>query len=139
MIYLLKCIVQIKKQACSIKTRGFAFTQDPLYPEGHPNRLEQDSQMLDENVVSSPKKKKKKKHKRIREANDNINDANKELDKDPNSISISDAKTESGNDKNDASNKEDIEEEPEKHTKNTKYTKEDFIANKHRNEREPWV
>ena len=47
-----------KKQACSVKTRGGAFTQDPLYPEGHPKRLEQDSQMLDENVVSSPKKKK---------------------------------------------------------------------------------
>ena len=102
---------QIKKQAFSVKTRGGAFTQDPLYPEGHPKRLEQDSQMLDENVVSSPKKKKKKKHKRIRETNDNINNANKEIDKDPNSISISDAETESGNehdndnDKNDASNR----------------------------------
>ena len=79
---------QIKKQACSVKTRGGAFTQDPLYPEGHPKRLEQDSQMLDENVVSSPKKKKKKKHKRIREANDNNNDANEELEKGPNNVSI---------------------------------------------------
>jgi hypothetical protein len=32
-----------------------------------------------------------------------------------------------------------MEEEPEKHVKNTKYTKEDFIANKHGSEREPWV
>ena len=42
-------------------------------------------------------------------------------------------------DKNDAPNKEEFEEEPEKHTKNTRYTKEDFIANKHGKEREPWV
>jgi hypothetical protein len=63
----------------------------------------------------------------------------------PNSISIFDAETESGNehdkdnDKNDASGKEEVEEEPEKHAKNKKYTKEDFIAKKHGNEREPWV
>ena len=48
---------QVKKEACSVKTRGGAFTQDPLYPEGHPKRLEQDSQMLDKNVVSSPDRK----------------------------------------------------------------------------------
>jgi hypothetical protein len=55
--------------------------------------------------------------------------------KDPNSVSISDAETESGN----ASDKEEVEEELEKLAKNAKYTKEDFIANKHGNEREPWV
>jgi hypothetical protein len=54
-------------------------------------------------------------------------------------VSISNAETKSGNDKNYAFDKEEIEEEPEKHTKNTKYTKEDFIANKHGSEREPWV
>jgi hypothetical protein len=54
---------------------------------------------------------------------------------DPNSVSISDAETESG----DASDKEEVEEEPEKLAKNAKYIKEDFIANKHGNEREPWV
>ena len=70
--------------------------------------------MLDENIVSSPKNKKEKKHKRIWEANDDINDANKELKKGPNSVSISDAETESGNehdndiDKNDAFNKEKV-------------------------------
>ena len=32
-----------------------------------------------------------------------------------------------------------MEEEPKKKTKNAKYTREDFIANKHGNEREPWV
>jgi hypothetical protein len=33
-----------EKQACEIRTRGGATTQDPLYPEGHPKRIEQDSQ-----------------------------------------------------------------------------------------------
>jgi hypothetical protein len=39
----------------------------------------------------------------------------------------------------DSSDKEEIEEEPEKLAKSTNYTKEDFIANKHGSEREPWV
>ena len=54
-------------------------------------------------------------------------------------MSISDVETESGNEKEDASDKEEIEENPEKHAKNTKYTKEDFIARKHGSEKEPWV
>ena len=58
---------------------------------------------------------------------------------DPNSISVSDAESESGNDKNESPDKEEGEEELEKHTKNTRYTKEDFIAKKHGSEIEPWV
>ncbi|KAK1663363.1 hypothetical protein QYE76_051522 [Lolium multiflorum] len=109
--------------------------EDPLYPEGHPKRIEQDSQRTKE--TSSPSKKKKKKHKTVVESSEPVND--------PNSISISDAETESGNehdednDKNDTPDKEEIEKEPEKHDKNKKYTKEDFITKKHGNEREPWV
>ncbi|KAK1696507.1 hypothetical protein QYE76_013204 [Lolium multiflorum] len=109
--------------------------EDPLYPEGHPKRIEQDSQRTKE--ISSPSKKKKKKHKTVVESSEPVND--------PNSISISDAETESGNehdednDKNDTPDKEEIEKEPEKHDKNKKYTKEDFITKKHGNEREPWV
>ncbi|KAK1695435.1 hypothetical protein QYE76_012132 [Lolium multiflorum] len=101
--------------------------EDPLYPEGHPKRIEQDSQRTKE--ISSPSKKKKKKHKTVVESSEPVND--------PNSISISDAETESGNehdednDKNDAPDKEEIEKEPEKHDKNKKYTKEDFITKKH--------
>ncbi|KAK1616932.1 hypothetical protein QYE76_022449 [Lolium multiflorum] len=108
--------------------------EDPLYPEGHPKRVEQDSQLI---KTSAPSKKKKKKHKNVVESSEPVND--------PNSISISDAETESGNeheednDKNDTPDKEEIEKEPEKHAKNKKYTKEDFIAEKHGNEREPWV
>ncbi|KAK1606131.1 hypothetical protein QYE76_029804 [Lolium multiflorum] len=100
--------------------------EDPLYPEGHPKRVEQDSQPI---KTSAPSKKKKKKHKNVVESSEPVND--------PNSISISDAETESGNeheednDKNDTPDKEEIEKEPEKHAKNKKYTKEDFITEKH--------
>ncbi|KAK1678561.1 hypothetical protein QYE76_039409 [Lolium multiflorum] len=91
---------------------------DPLYPEGHPKRIEQDSQRIEPSAPS--KKKKKKKHKNVVESSEPVND--------PNSISISDAETESGNehdndndnDKNDASDKEEVEDEPEKHAKNKK-------------------
>ncbi|KAK1604853.1 hypothetical protein QYE76_028526 [Lolium multiflorum] len=102
------------------------FDLDPLYPEGHPKRVEQDSQPI---KTSAPSKKKKKKHKNVVESSEPIND--------PNSISISDAETESGNeheednDKNDTPDKEEVEKEPEKHAKNKKYTKEDFITEKH--------
>jgi hypothetical protein len=68
--------------------------------------------------------KKKKKHKTVAKSS--------ESGKDPNSVSIYDAETESGN----ASDKEEVEEEPEKLAKNAKYTKEDFIANKYGSERE---
>ena len=59
MIYLLKCLVKLKKQACSVKTRGGAFTQDSLYPEGHPKRHEKDSQMLDEMLVAILKRRRR--------------------------------------------------------------------------------
>ncbi|KAK1619637.1 hypothetical protein QYE76_025154 [Lolium multiflorum] len=124
-----------EKQVYEVTTRGGVSTQDSLYPEGHPKRIEQDSQRTKE--ISGPSKKKKKKHKTVVESSEPVND--------PNSISISDAETESGNehdednDKNDAPDKEEIEKEPEKHDKNKKYTKEDFITKKHGNEREPWV
>ncbi|KAK1665525.1 hypothetical protein QYE76_053684 [Lolium multiflorum] len=124
-----------EKHAYEVTTRGGVSTQDPLYPEGHPKRIEQDSQRTKE--TDSPSKKKKKKHKAVVESSEPVND--------PNSISISDAETESGNehdednDNNDTPDKEEIEKEPEKHAKNKKYTKEDFITKKHGNEREPWV
>ncbi|KAK1653681.1 hypothetical protein QYE76_071486 [Lolium multiflorum] len=105
--------------------------EDPLYPEGHPKRVEQDSQRT---KTSASFKKKKKKHKNVVESSEPVND--------PNSISISDAETENGNehdkdnDKDDTPDKEEVEEEPEKHAKNKKYTKEDFIAEKHEEEDE---
>jgi hypothetical protein len=105
-----------EKQACEIHTRGDASTQDPLYPEGHPKRIEQDSQRTSRDDIHSKKKKKKKKHKTVTESS--------EIGKDPNSVSISNAETKSGN----AFDKEEVEEEPEQPAKNAKYTKEDFIA-----------
>ncbi|KAK1692440.1 hypothetical protein QYE76_009137 [Lolium multiflorum] len=110
---------------CEI-TPPSSMIEDPLYPEGHPKRVEQDSQLI---KTSAPSKKKKKKHKNVVESSEPVND--------PNSISISDAETESGNeheednDKNDTPDKEEIEKEPEKPAKNKKYTKEDFITEKH--------
>ena len=118
-----------KEHAYEIITRRGTSTQDPLYPEGHPKRIEQDSQRANDTRTKS--KKKKKKHTTAVESSEQA--------RDPNSVSISDAETESGNDKSDASDKQEIEVEPEKHTKNTKYTKEDFIATKQGKEREPWV
>jgi hypothetical protein len=88
-----------EKQACEIHTRGGASTQDPLSPEGHPKRIEQDSQRTTGDDIPS---KKKKKHKTVAKSF--------ETGKNPNSVSISDAETESGN----ASDKEEVEEEPEK-------------------------
>jgi hypothetical protein len=87
-----------EKHACEISTRSGASTQDPLYPEGHPKRIEQDSQHVAGNGTLS--RKKKKKHKTVA--------GSSETGKDPNSVSISDAETESGNDKNVASDKEEV-------------------------------
>jgi hypothetical protein len=57
-----------EKQACEIRTRGGASTQDPLYPEGHPKRIEQDSQRATGDDI--PSKKKKKKHKTVAESSE---------------------------------------------------------------------
>jgi hypothetical protein len=113
-----------EKHACEISTRSGASTQDPLYPKGHPKRIEQDSQRAIDNGTLSRKKKKKQ----------TVVESSKFV-RDPNSVSISDAEIESGN----ASDKEEVEEEPKRHAKGITYTKEDFIANKHGSEREPWV
>jgi hypothetical protein len=72
-----------EKHACEISTRSGASTQDPLYPEGHPKRIEQDSQHAAGNGTLS---RKKKKHKTVAESS--------EPGKDPNSVSISAAETE---------------------------------------------
>src|SRR3954462_3396457 len=83
-----------KKHAYEIRTRSGATTQDPFYPEGYPNRIEQDSQRVDD--IRTKSKKNKKKHKTVEYS---------EQARDPNSVSIADAETESGNDKSDASDK----------------------------------
>ena len=89
-----------EKHAYEIRTRSGAATQDPLYPEGHPKRIEQDSQQAENS--GSTRKKRKKKHKTIVEP--------PEPAIDPNSISISDAETKSGNEENEVPNEEKVEE-----------------------------
>ncbi|KAK1649959.1 hypothetical protein QYE76_067764 [Lolium multiflorum] len=101
------------EDSCKI-TPPSSMIEDPLYPEGHPKRVGQDSQQTE---TSASSKKKKKKHKTFVESSEPVND--------PHSISISDAETESGNEHDkdndkDDSDKEEVEEEPEKHAKNKK-------------------
>jgi hypothetical protein len=81
-----------EKQACEIHTRGGATTQDPLFPEGHPKRIEQDSQCISSDDIPSKKKKKKKKKKKHKTVTESS-----EIGKDPNSVSISNAETENTN------------------------------------------
>ena len=140
-----------------VVTRGGRMTQDPLYPEGHPKRIEQDSQRINIDVPSPSKKKKKKKNDRTLHAS-----SEPEVEKPPenhNDASISDAETQSGNEHtpsdndNDKDNDDvhvdaqpdnDVEIEPavdldNPHPKNKIYDKRDFVARKHGKEREPWV
>src|SRR3954470_14986116 len=56
---LAKNFKQDNLQAYGIKTRGGTQTQDPLYLEGHPKRVEKDSQLQEQDVDNSPNKKKK--------------------------------------------------------------------------------
>ena len=44
-----------------VMTRGGKMTREPLYPEGHPKRIEQDSQRNNIDAPSPSKRKKKKK------------------------------------------------------------------------------
>ena len=130
-----------EKHACKITTRRGTSTQDPLYPEGHPKRIEQDSQIVEK--PRSLSKRKKKKHKTIVESSETVKE--KEPASNPNSISVSDAETENGNEPvndNDRTNDNDNEEvgsDSDSDTENRNHTKEDFIAKKHGKEREPWV
>src|SRR3954466_4588419 len=89
------------KHAYGIRTRSDIATQDPVYPEGHPKRIEQDSQQGEDS--GSFRKRKKKKHNIVEEPLEPVVE--------PNSIFVSDAKTESDNDKNESPDKEECEEE----------------------------
>ena len=68
-------------------------TQEPMYPEGHPKRIEQDSQKINIDVPSSSKKKK--------ENDRNLHASSEPVVEKPsenhNDVSISDAETQSGN------------------------------------------
>ena len=70
-------------------------TQEPLYPEGHPKRIQQVSQRINTDAPSPSKKKKKKKNDRTLHASSEP-EIEKPLDNE-NEISIFDAETQSGN------------------------------------------
>ena len=76
-----------------VMTRGGKMTQEPLYPEGHPKRIEQDSQRNNLDAPSSSKKKKKKNDRTLHACSEPVIDTHEN----PNDISISDAETQFGN------------------------------------------
>ena len=77
--------------AVRVATRTGKMTQEPLYHEGHPKRIEQDSQRnnIDE---PSPSKRKKKKNDRTLQTS---SEPNVEIPENPNNTSIFDAETKS--------------------------------------------
>ena len=75
--------------AVRVMTRGGKMTQEPLYPEGHPTRIEQDSQRNNLDAPSPSKKKKKKNDRTLHASSEPI----AEPPENPNDISISDAET----------------------------------------------
>ena len=75
-------------------TRGGKMTQEPLYPEGHPKRVEQDSQRTNVDAPSPSKKKKKKNDRTLHASSEPEIENPRDND---NEVSISDAETQSGN------------------------------------------
>ncbi|KAI5018631.1 hypothetical protein ZWY2020_043519 [Hordeum vulgare] len=142
---------ELNDNAVRVVTRGGRMTQEPLYPEGHPKRVEQDSQGVSTDTPSHPKKKKKD------DRNLHASNPVATTPERPNDASISDAETQSGDehepndninsdvhDDAQPSNDKDVEIEPSvdldnPQPKNRRYDKNDFAARKHGKEREPWV
>ena len=76
--------------AVRVITRGDKMTQEPLYPNGHPKRIEQDSQRINTEAPSPPSNKKNKEtDKTLHASSEPIIDT----PENPNDISISDAET----------------------------------------------
>ena len=73
--------------AVRVATRTGKMTQEPLYPEGHPKRIEQDSQRNNIDAPSPSKRKKKKNDRTLHTSSEPI----AEPPENPNDISISDA------------------------------------------------
>ena len=74
-----------------VMIRGRKMTQEPLYPEGHPKRIEQDSQRTNIDAPSSCKNKKKKNYRTLHASSEPVIDT----PENPN-VSISNAETQSG-------------------------------------------
>ena len=75
-----------------VATRTGRMTQEPLYPEGHPKRIEQDSQRINIDAPSPSKRKKKKDDRTLHASSEPVINT----PENPNDISISDAETQSG-------------------------------------------
>ena len=136
-----------------VATRTGKMTQEPLYSEGHPKRIEQYSQRNNIDAPSPSKRKKKKNDRTLHASSEPVVDT----PNNPNDIYISNAETQPGNEhepsdnvNNDVhadaqpSNDNDVEVEPvvdldNPQPKNQCYDKRDFAARKHGKEREPWV
>ena len=73
--------------AVRVATRGGKVTQEPLYPEGHPKRIEQDSQRTNVDAPSPSRRKKNKNDRTLHTSSEPIVDT----PENPNDISISDA------------------------------------------------
>ena len=71
-----------------VATRTGKMTQEPLYPEGHPKRIEQDSQRINIDAPS-PSKKKNNDDRTVHASSEPIVDT----PKNPNDMRISDAET----------------------------------------------
>ena len=128
-------------------------TQEPLYHEGHPKRVEQDSQRVNTDAPSPSNKKKKKTDRTLHASSEPVIGT----PENPNDICISDAETQSGDEHEPSdnvnnyvhvdgqpSNDNDVEIESDvdldnPQSKNQCYDKRDFVARKHGKEREPWV
>ncbi|KAI5015523.1 hypothetical protein ZWY2020_056913 [Hordeum vulgare] len=125
-------------------------TQEPLYPEGHPKRIEQDSQGVSTDAPSHPRKKKKD------DRNLHASNPVAATPENPNDVSVSDDETQSGDEHEpndninsdvhvdaEPSNDKDVEIErvdlDNPQPKARRYDKNDFAARKHGKEREPWV
>ncbi|KAI5014653.1 hypothetical protein ZWY2020_056043 [Hordeum vulgare] len=142
---------ELNDNSIKVVTRGGRMTQEPLYPEGHPKRIEQDSQGVNTDAPSHTRKKKKD------DRNLNASNPVAATPESPNVASISDVETQSGDEheSNDdinsdvhedaqPSNEKDVEIEPSvdldnPQPKNKRYDKNVFAARKHGKEREPWV
>ena len=98
----------INDHAVRVMTRGGRMTQEPLYPKGHPKRIEQDSQRANTSAHIPSRKKKKKKNDRTLHTS-----SEPEIENPPdneNETSISDAETQSGNEHSPTDNEKDNDE-----------------------------
>ncbi|KAI4980531.1 hypothetical protein ZWY2020_021016 [Hordeum vulgare] len=81
---------ELNDNSVRVLTRGGRMTQEPLYPEGHPKRIEQYSQGVSTDAPSHPRK--KKKYDRNLHANNPV----AITPESPNDVSVSHAETQSG-------------------------------------------